>query len=53
MQAAPLLIGSDLSQLDDFTLALLTNATAISVSLFANLPFNPLKDFTPISTLGM
>ena len=27
-------------------------ATTISVSLFANLPFNPLKDFTPISTLG-
>jgi len=37
---------------DGYTLALLTNATAISVSLFANLPFNPLKDFTPISTLG-
>jgi tripartite-type tricarboxylate transporter receptor subunit TctC len=37
---------------DGYTLALLTNATAISVSLFANLPFNPLKDFTPISPLG-
>jgi tripartite-type tricarboxylate transporter receptor subunit TctC len=37
---------------DGYTLALLTNATAISVSLFANLPFNPRKDFTPISTLG-
>jgi tripartite-type tricarboxylate transporter receptor subunit TctC len=37
---------------DGYTLALLTNATAISVSLFTNLPFDPLKDFTPISTLG-
>jgi len=37
---------------DGYTLALLTNATAISVSLFNNLPFDPLKDFRPISTLG-
>jgi tripartite-type tricarboxylate transporter receptor subunit TctC len=37
---------------DGYTLSLLTNATAISVSLFTNLPFDPLKDFTPISTLG-
>jgi tripartite-type tricarboxylate transporter receptor subunit TctC len=36
---------------DGYTLALFTNGTAISASLF-NLPFNPLKDFTPISTLG-
>jgi tripartite-type tricarboxylate transporter receptor subunit TctC len=37
---------------DGYTLALLTNATAISVSLFTNLPYDPLKDFNPISTLG-
>jgi tripartite-type tricarboxylate transporter receptor subunit TctC len=37
---------------DGYTLALLTNATAISVSLFNHLPFDPLKDFEPISTLG-
>jgi len=37
---------------DGYTLALLTNGTAISVSLFEKLPFDPLKDFTPISSLG-
>jgi len=37
---------------DGYTLALLTNGTAISVSLFAKLPFDPLKDFAPISSLG-
>jgi putative tricarboxylic transport membrane protein len=37
---------------DGLTLALLSNGTAISVSLFKNLPFDPLKDFTPISSLG-
>lgn len=37
---------------DGYTLALLTNGTAISVSLFKALPFDPLKDFIPISTLG-
>ena len=34
------------------TLAMLTNGTAISVSLFKKLPFDPLKDFEPISSLG-
>src|SRR3984893_18532475 len=34
------------------TLALLSNGTAISVSLFKKLPFDPLKDFTPVSSLG-
>ena len=34
------------------TLALLSNGTAISVSLFNALPYDPLKDFTPISSLG-
>src|SRR3984885_3625590 len=37
---------------DGYTLALLTNGTAISVSLFEKLPFDPLKDFEPISSLG-
>jgi tripartite-type tricarboxylate transporter receptor subunit TctC len=37
---------------DGYTLTMLTNGTAISVPLFANLPFNPLTDFVPISTLG-
>ena len=37
---------------DGTTLALLSNGTAISVSLFKTLPFDPLKDFAPISSLG-
>src|SRR3984893_8017318 len=37
---------------DGHTLALLSNGTAVSVSLFNKLPFDPLKDFTPISSLG-
>lgn len=37
---------------DGYTLALLTNGTAISVPLFKSLPFDPLKDFSPVSTLG-
>jgi tripartite-type tricarboxylate transporter receptor subunit TctC len=37
---------------DGHTLAMLTNGTAISVSLFKKLPFDPLKDFEPISSLG-
>lgn len=37
---------------DGHTLAMLTNGTAISVPLFASLPFDPLRDFVPISTLG-
>src|SRR3712207_4467760 len=36
---------------DGHTLTMLTNGTAISVPLFTNLPFNPLTDFVPISTL--
>jgi tripartite-type tricarboxylate transporter receptor subunit TctC len=36
---------------DGYTLALFTNGTAISASLF-NLPFDPLKDFAPVSTMG-
>src|SRR5262249_47991082 len=37
---------------DGYTLAMLTNGTAISVPLFKSLPFDPLKDFMPISSLG-
>jgi tripartite-type tricarboxylate transporter receptor subunit TctC len=37
---------------DGHTLALLTNGTSISVSLFKSLTFNPLTDFAPVSKLG-
>ncbi|WP_415218019.1 Bug family tripartite tricarboxylate transporter substrate binding protein [Rhodopseudomonas sp.] len=37
---------------DGSTLALLSNGTAISASLFKKLPFDPVKDFAPISSLG-
>ena len=37
---------------DGYTLTLLTNGTAVSVSLFNKLPFDPVKDFVPISSLG-
>src|SRR6516165_9475578 len=37
---------------DGYTLALLSNGTAVSVSLFKTLPYDPLKDFVPISSLG-
>jgi tripartite-type tricarboxylate transporter receptor subunit TctC len=38
---------------DGYTLAMLTNGTAISVPLFKKLPFDPLKDFAPVSNLGL
>ena len=37
---------------DGYTLALLSNGTAISVSLFKNLRFNPVTDFVPVSSMG-
>jgi tripartite-type tricarboxylate transporter receptor subunit TctC len=37
---------------DGYTLALLSNGTAISVSLFNHLPFDPVKDFAPVSSMG-
>jgi len=40
------------SPADGYTLALLSNGTAISVSLFRNLNFDPLVDFVPVSSLG-
>jgi len=40
------------SAADGYTLAILVNGTAASVSLFQKLPFDPVKDFAPISSLG-
>jgi tripartite-type tricarboxylate transporter receptor subunit TctC len=37
---------------DGYTLIMLTNGTAVSVSLFEKLPFDPLTDFAPVSSLG-
>ena len=37
---------------DGYTLALLTNGTAISVPLFKALPFDPLTDFAPVSSFA-
>jgi len=37
---------------DGYTLVMLTNGTAVSVSLFEKLPFDPLRDFVPVSSLG-
>jgi tripartite-type tricarboxylate transporter receptor subunit TctC len=34
---------------DGYTLALVTNGTAINVPLFKSLPYDPVKDFVPIS----
>ena len=38
---------------DGYTLALFSNGTAVSVGLFKALPFDPVKEFVPISTLGV
>ncbi|WP_295845991.1 tripartite tricarboxylate transporter substrate binding protein [Tardiphaga sp.] len=40
------------SPADGYTLALLSNGTAVSVPLFKSLPFDPVKDFAPISSIG-
>ena len=37
---------------DGYTIGLVTNGTAISVPLFKALPFDPVKDFAMISTVG-
>ena len=37
---------------DGHTLLLVSNGSAVSVSLFKSLPFDPVKDFAPVSTLG-
>ena len=40
------------SAADGYTLALLSNGTAVSVPLFKSLPFDPVKNFEPISSVG-
>src|SRR5664279_3977181 len=37
---------------DGYTLALVTNGTAISVAAFNKLPFDPVKDLAMVSTVG-
>lgn len=37
---------------DGYTLALLSNGTAVSVPLFKNLQFDPVADFVPVSSLA-
>ncbi len=37
---------------DGHTLLLMSNGNAVSANLFKTLPFDPVKDFAPISTLG-
>ena len=37
---------------DGYTLALLSNATALSVSLFKNLQFDPVRDFVPVGGIS-
>jgi len=37
---------------DGYTLYLITNGTAISVAIYKQLPFDPVKDFTPVSGVG-
>jgi tripartite-type tricarboxylate transporter receptor subunit TctC len=37
---------------DGHTLLLMSNGHAVSVALFKKLPYNPLKDFAPISVIG-
>lgn len=37
---------------DGYTLLLMSNASAVSAGLFKSLPYDTVRDFTPISTLG-
>ena len=37
---------------DGHTLLLMTNGNAISAALFKTLPYDPLKDFVPVSSIG-
>ncbi len=37
---------------DGYTLLLISNGTAVSADLFKKLPYDTLKDFAPISTMG-
>ena len=40
------------SPADGYTLAVFSNGTAVSVNLFKSLPFDPIKDFVPVSAMG-
>ena len=40
------------SEPDGHTLFLMSNGTAVTAGLFKSLPFDTVKDFTPVSTLG-
>ena len=40
------------SEPDGTTLLLMSNGTAVSAGLFKSLPYDTVKDFTPVSTLG-
>jgi tripartite-type tricarboxylate transporter receptor subunit TctC len=40
------------SEPDGYTLLLMSNANAVSAGLFKALPFDPVKDFTPVSLMG-
>jgi tripartite-type tricarboxylate transporter receptor subunit TctC len=37
---------------DGYTLLLMSNGSAVSAGLFKSLPYDTIKDFTPLSTLG-
>jgi tripartite-type tricarboxylate transporter receptor subunit TctC len=37
---------------DGYTLLLMSNANAVAPSLFKSLPYDPVKDFQPVSTIG-
>jgi tripartite-type tricarboxylate transporter receptor subunit TctC len=37
---------------DGHTIGLLTNGTAISAAIYKSLPYDPVKDFAPVSALG-
>jgi tripartite-type tricarboxylate transporter receptor subunit TctC len=37
---------------DGYTLGLVTNGTAVSAATFSSLPFDPIKDFEMVSTIG-
>ena len=40
------------SPADGYTIALLSTSTAISVSLFRQLPYDPVRDFAPVTTVS-